>query len=318
MRYTRAMLIILILFGVTGHSQAAVLLDKVVAVVNQEVVTWSELYRSMEADASPQLKELKEEERGKIFRSNEVAYLETLINVRLQVQEAKNMGMSVSDDEVKEAIESIKKKYSMSDEEFKASLKKEGFAYEDYRKRLQDQILISKIVNQQVRGKVIPVEADINSYITENKSLKSGGEGYRVSQIFFKKPKRSEERKSLDEKAEQLIRRLKEGETFADLAKKYSEEPMGSSGGDLGLIMKDQLMKEFAEALSVMKQGEVSSPFWTERGLHIIRLDDKIAAKDQSQIRDEAQKEIGNRIFTDKYNKWIKSLREKAFIDIRL
>src|SRR5664279_1598062 len=164
MRYTRAMLIILILFGVTGHSQAAVLLDKVVAVVNQEVVTWSELYRSMEADASPQLKELKEEERGKIFRSNEAAYLETLINVRLQVQEAKNMGMSVSDDEVKEAVESIKKKYSMSDEEFKASLKKEGFAYEDYRKRLQDQILISKIVNQQVRGKVIPVEADAVSY----------------------------------------------------------------------------------------------------------------------------------------------------------
>src|ERR1039458_8320225 len=120
MRYTKAMLIILILFGVMGHSQAAVLLDK--------VVTWSELYRSMEADASPQLKELKEEERLKIFKSNEAAYLETLINARLQVQEAKNMSMSVSDDEIKEAIESIKKKYSMSDEEFKASLKKEGFA----------------------------------------------------------------------------------------------------------------------------------------------------------------------------------------------
>jgi peptidyl-prolyl cis-trans isomerase SurA len=93
---------------------------------------------------------------------------------------------------------------------------------------------------------------------------------------------------------------------------------MGSTGGELGLIGRDQLMKEFAEALAMLKQDEVSRPFWTERGLHIIRLDERIAPKDQNQIRDEAQKEVSNRIFMDKYNKWIKALREKAFIEIRL
>jgi len=318
MRLVRSMMVLLILFAASGVSNAAVLLDKVVAVVNQEVITWSELYRNMESDASPQLKALKEDERLKVFKSNEAAYLETLINVRLQAQEAKTMGMSVSDDELKEAIENIKKKYAMSDDEFKASLKKEGFSYDDYRKKLQEQILIGKIVNQQVRGKVIASDAAVSSFIDENKDFKFGGEGYRLSQIFFKMPKKSEDKKALEEKAVLVMSKLKGGESFADLAKKYSEESLGSSGGDLGLIMKDQLMKEFAAALTELKQGEVSRPFWTERGLHIIRLDEKIAPKDPTQIRDEAQKEVSNRIFMDKYNKWIKALREKAFIEIRL
>lgn len=318
MRSIRAIMVLVILLAAAGVSFAAVLLDKVVAVVNQEVITWSELYRNMESDASPQLKALKEEERVGIFKSNEAAYLETLINVRLQVQEARSIGMSVPDDELNEAIENIKKKYSMSDDDFMASLKKEGFSYEDYRKKLLEQILISKIVNHQVKGKVIATDADINSFIAGNRDFKFGGEGYRLSQIFFKMPKQAEDRKTAEEKAALVIAKLKAGESFADLAKKYSEEPQGSTGGDLGLIRKDQLMQEFAEALAVLKQDEVSRPFWTERGLHIIRLDEKIAPKDQNQIRDEAQKEVSNRIFMDKYNKWIKALREKAFIEIRL
>lgn len=318
MRSIRAILVLVILLAAAGVSFAAVLLDKVVAVVNQEVITWSELYRNMESDASPQLKALKEEERVTIFRSNEAAYLETLINVRLQVQEARSMGMSVPDDELNEAIGNIKKKYGMSDDDFMASLKKEGFSYEDYRKKLLEQILISKIVNHQVKGKVIATDADIDSFIAGNKDFKFGGEGYRLSQIFFKMPKKTEDRKTVEEKAALVISKLKEGESFTDLAKKYSEEPLGSTGGDLGLIRKDQLMQEFAEALALLKQDEVSRPFWTERGLHVIRLDEKIAPKDQSQIRDEAQREVSNRIFMDKYNKWIKALREKAFIEIRL
>ncbi|MBA4372100.1 MAG: hypothetical protein C0402_04495 [Thermodesulfovibrio sp.] len=318
MRLKRAMLVLFILLTVTCSAQAAVLLDKVVAVVNQEVITWSELYRNMESDASPQLKALSEDERIRVFRSNEAAYLETLINVRLQAQEARSLGMSVSEEELKEAIENIKKKYAMSDDDFKTSLKKEGFSYDDYRKKLQEQILISKIVNHQVKGKVIATDAAVSSFIAESKDLRSGGEGYRLSQIFFKMPKKAGDKKAVEEKAALVIGKLKGGEAFPELAKKYSEEPLGSTGGDLGLIRKDQLLKEFAEALVELKQDEVSRPFWTERGLHIIRLDEKIAPRDQAQIRDEAQKEVSNRIFMDKYTKWVKALREKAFIEIRL
>src|ERR1700690_2679131 len=165
-------------------TEAAVLFDRVVAVVNQEVITWSELYKNMESDASPQLKEMKEEERIKIFRSNEGMFLETLINYRLQIQEARNIGLVVSDEELKEAVENIKKKYAMSENDFRESLKKEGFALEEYKKKLQEQILISKIVNQQIRNKILISDTDINIFLEENKEYAVNTEEYKISQIF--------------------------------------------------------------------------------------------------------------------------------------
>ncbi|MBI5101595.1 MAG: peptidylprolyl isomerase [Nitrospirae bacterium] len=318
MRYVIVLIAMLILLAVTGVTSAAVLFDRVVAVVNQEVITWSELYKNMEADASPQVKELSEAERLKVFKSGEPVFLEALINVRLQIQEARAGGFSVSDDEINESIEGIKKKYVMSDTEFRESLKKEGLDYEDYKTRLREQILISKIVNHQVKSKILVSDADIDGFLAENKEFSTGTEGFRISQIFFKKPKASNDGKGVEERAESVYKRIRDGADFKELAKQFSEEPQGASGGDLGMIKKNHIMKEFAEVLSVMNQGGVSRPFWTERGLHIIRLDEKIAAKEKSEVREEARRELNGRIFMERYNAWLKSLREKAFIEIKL
>ncbi len=299
-------------------SKAAVLLDRIVAVVNQEVITWSELYKAMESDASPQLKESKEEERKKIFKGNEASFLETLVNARLQLQEAKNIGMTVTDDEVKEAIEGIMKKYAMTDAQFRESLKKEGFTLEEYKKRLREQILASKVINHQIRSKILVTDRDIQKYIEENGKMLENSDGYRISMMFFKSPENAEERKKIEEKAAGVLKKLNEGASFNELARQYSEDPSGNVGGDLGFIKKEHLIKDFSEAVSKMKPGEVSQPFWTEKGLYIIKLDEKIDSKDQSEIKEKAKEAVTNKIFRDKYSAWIKSLREKAFIEIRL
>jgi len=309
---------LILFFAVSAAADAAILMDKVVAVVNQEVITWSELYRNMEFDANPQVKELKDKEKMQVFKANEAAYLETLINVKLQLQEARSAGLTVTDEELKEAMDGIKKKYNMSETDFMNSLKKEGFALPEYRKKLQEQILLSKVVGLQIRNKIVVNDAEVTRFLAENKEFSSGGEGYRISQIFFKKPKDPSDRKAVEDKADLMIGKIKAGENFADLAKKYSEEPLASSGGDLGLIKKDQLMSEFSKVLAGMKQGDVSNPFWTDRGLHIIRLDEAIARRDEKEIREDAHKELSARLFAERYNVWIKALREKAFIDIRL
>ncbi|MBI5640119.1 MAG: peptidylprolyl isomerase [Nitrospirae bacterium] len=314
----RPLLIFLIVTVLYGAPSANVLLDRVVAVVNQEVITWSELYKNMETDASPQLRELKDEERKKVFRENEAAFLESLINVKLQLHEAKVMGMNVSDDEIAEAIDSIMKKYSMTDSVFRDSLKKEGYSFEEYRKRLKEQILISKIVNQQVRNKIFVSEGEIAKYIDDNKGAQGNEESYKISQIFFKKPKDESEMARLSEKAAQMIQSISGGESFKELAKKYSEDSSGIAGGEIGVISKSALLKEFREALAVMKPGDVSKPFWTERGLHIIRLDEKLEPRGIVEIQEEAKRQITNKYFMEKYNAWIKTLREKAFIEIRL
>lgn len=299
-------------------SENPILLDRVVAVVNKEVITWSELYKVMEFEATEQVKNLGEEEKARIFKENEPLFLETLIDMRLQLQEARNLGIGISREEVDEAIENIKKKYSMSDEDFIASVKKEGFTMEEYKKRLAEQILINKVVQYQIRNKIVVSDAEVKKYIDANKDLLSGGERYRLKQIFFKRPKNDEDIKSLEEKAGEVIHRLKAGENFSDLARIYSEDPSGKFGGDIGLIEQNQLAIEFANVLSKLKVGDYSMPFWTEKGLHIIKLEEKISAQSIDDLKEVVRKKLADTKFIESYKSWIKGLREKAYIEIRL
>jgi peptidyl-prolyl cis-trans isomerase SurA len=303
---------------VLSPAHAQFLLDRVVAIVNHEVITWSELYRAMEADAAPAVKAMKEEDRKRVFKESEASFLESLVNVRLQLQEAKTAGIRATEEEVKEAVDSIKKKYSMSDAQFQESLKSEGYTYDMYRKRLQEQIIITKLLNQQIRSKVLVNEQDVDAFMKDNKEFLSGMESYRIRQIFFRMPRNGGDRTKIEERAQEVHAKILQGASFSDLAKEYSEDASRDMGGDLGYIEKGNLAKEFADALSTMKTGDVSRPFWTATGLHIIKLEEKSGKKSQDELREEARKALTNKLFTERYNAWIKSVRERSFIDIRL
>jgi len=315
--YRVAMMIIACILLFYDFTYANVLLDRVVAVVNQDVITWSELYKAMEADASPKMKGLRQDEQRKVFKEGEAVYLETLINIRLQLQEAKHAGIRVSDEELQGAIDGIKKKYSMSDDAFSESLKTEGFTMSEYKNKLREQILISKLVNSQIRNKIVVTDEDLNKFVAENKEVLENTESYGISQILLKKQKDVDNRK-LEEKADDLLKKIEQGESFSDLAKQYSEDPSAKAGGDLGLLKKSQLNKNFTDIISQMKPGDVSKPFWTENGLHIIKLESRTEVKNKGEALEEARERLNNKLFRERYNACIKSLREKSFIEVRL
>ena len=299
-------------------SDAAVLLDRVVAVVNKEVITWSELYKMMENEAADQVRALKEEERLKIFKDSEAAFLEKLIDIKLQIQEARRLGLDVTTEEVTEAVENIKKKYSLTDNALEESLKKEGLSFEEYKKRLSEQIVISKVVSQQIRNKVVVSEEEVKKYMEANKESFTDGETFKIKQIFLGRPKDDADIKVIEDRASIIIQRLKAGEDFSILAEEYSEDLSGKLGGDLGFIKKSQMAKEFIDALNSMKVGEFSNPFRTEKGLHIIKLEEKVAALSTDEARESVLKQLTESQFSERYKSWIKGLREKAYIVIRL
>jgi peptidyl-prolyl cis-trans isomerase SurA len=311
-------ILILYLLMLSVASDAAVLLDRVVAVVNKEVITWSELYKMMENEAADQVRALKEEERLKIFKDSEAAFLEKLIDIKLQIHEARRLGLDVTTEEVTEAVENIKKKYSLTDNALEESLKKEGLSFEEYKKRLSEQIVISKVVSQQIRNKVVVSEEEVKKYMEANKESFTDGETFKIKQIFLGRPKDDADIKVIEDRASIIIQRLKAGEDFSILAEEYSEDPSGKLGGDLGFIKKSQMAKEFINALNSMKVGEFSNPFWTEKGLHIIRLEEKVAAQSTDEARESVLKQLTESQFSERYKSWIKGLREKAYIVIRL
>ena len=298
--------------------QAPILLDRVVAVVNKEVITWSELYKAMEFEATAQIRNLGEEERKKIIKQSEPSFLESLIDARLQLQEAQRLGLEVTHKEITETIETIRKKYSMTEDDFAGSLKKEGLSLVEYKKRLYEQILINKVVTHQIRNKIIVSDDLIKKYMEEHKANFSGIEKYKLRQIFFKKPEKATDEKTVDEKAALIIRRLKDGEDFSALAWIYSDDPSRKMGGDLGFVNKDILAKEFIDVLSDMKIGDYSMPFRTEKGLHIIKLDEIIFTQNTDKVKEEVRKKLTEEQFAERYKSWIKGLREKAYIEVQL
>lgn len=297
---------------------AAVLLDRVVAVVNKEVITWSELYKMMEYESTEQMKALSEEDRMRVFKNNEAVFLEKLIDMRLQLQEAKRTGLDVSPDEVKEAMENIKKKYSLTDKSLEENLAKEGLNIESYKKSLSEQILVNQFLNKQVRSKTVISDDEVKNQLDAYMTNLVNEESFKIRQIFIKKPREDAERKAAEEKASLILERLKSGEDFSKLAQELSEDPSGKQGGDLGYVKKNLLAKEFIEAFSKMKIGDTSHPFWTEKGLHIVKLEDRAAPQSIDEIKENLRKQLTEQRFMEKYKSLIQDLREKAHIEIRL
>jgi len=318
MKKLKLLILIALVIMIHSGSQATILLDRVVAVVNQEVITWSDLYKAMEFEASDKMRGLKDEEKRKIFKENEGIFLEGLIDMRLQLQAARQFGIDATPEDVNDAIADIKKKYSIDDRTLMESLKKEGFTLDEYKKKLTEQIILSRVVSQQVKNKVVVSETDIEKYIAENKDLLTDGAAYKIRQIFFKKPGSSIDKKAVEEKADKIIQKLKTGEDFSSLAQEYSEDPSRKTGGDLGFVKKRYMAKEFINVISQMRVGDVSQPFWTDRGLHIIKLEERSERQGEAELKETIRNKLMEKQFSEKYKSWLRGLRENAYIEIRL
>ena len=295
-----------------SDSYGAVLLDRVVATVNDEVITWSELRKIIELEGVS-----KEETKEKGIEL-EKTYLNRMIDMKLQLQEAKRFGISVSDAESEEAINDIKNKYNMTDDILRESLKKEGFTLEEYRSNLSEQIIISKIVSKEVRSRVFVSESDIDEYYESNHEKYLDEEKVKIRQIFFSLPEDESMKSEIETRAHDIAKRISDGADFAKLAGEFSEDPNRESGGDLGYIKRGSVMKEVEEAAFALKPGGVSAPFWSPAGLHIVMVEDFIGGSAVKSVRDDISNILFEDFFRLKHIDWLKKLRENAYIEKNL
>lgn len=310
------LIFIVAVFAFSSMASASVIvLDKAIAIVNKEVITWSELYKAMEFEASDAVKAMPSAQKQKVFKDNEAVFLETMIDMKLQLQEAEKHGITASPDAVNKAIDGIKKKYSMSDAAFEAAIKSEGFTLKEYRNKLSEQITINRLIDQEVRGKIVVSDKDIDNYMKDNKDVLKDSEGYALSHIFFKK---IDDKKQLEDRAAEVYRKLKAGADFAEVARQYSEDSSARSGGDLGFIKRSDMSKEFLDVVSTMKQGDTSLPFWSGNGLHILKLNEIRVFTNPQEEREVLRRKIAEELFQKEYRIWIKSLRENSYVEIKL
>lgn len=297
-----------------SDAYSGILLDKVVAIVNKEVITWSDLYKAMEFEAPDEVRTMKNEDKRKFFKEKEETFLENLIDLTLQLQEASKMGITASDEDINRAIEGIKKKYNLTDEQLRTLIQNEGYTFEQYKRKIAEQIIIGRLVDQEIKSKIIISEQDIDVYLTQNKDIFQS-EGFNISHIFLKA---SQDKKEVEDKAWDIYKKIKAGESFSDLARQYSEDISSRAGGELGFIKKSDLSDDFLSVLSTMQVGDISKPFWSKAGIHIVRLNDKREFKNHQELREFVKKRLFDEKLDKQYRQWVKGLREKAYVEVKL
>ncbi len=299
------------------HAYSAVLLDRVVATVNNEVITWSELMNVIALEGKEYLKNVDGLEREKKIRELEKPFLDNLIGIKLQLQAALTMGIRVGSSEVDSAVSEIRKKFNMTNEIFLNSLKAEGLTMEDYKARLADQIRIQKVVNYAVKSNIVITDMDIDAYYRDNIGKLSKKEKLRLRQIYFALPDNESEKAAVNARAAEVVRRISEGEGFAELAVEFSEDSSSHFGGDIGFISRGSVLKEIEDVAFMLKTGEVSAPFWSTAGLHIVKVEERVGA-DPERAREMIRDTLFKMEFEKKYHKWRTGLREKAYVEIKL
>jgi peptidyl-prolyl cis-trans isomerase SurA len=300
------------------QSYPSVFLDRVVAVVNNEVITWSELRAAISREGKSFLDKVPESRKEEAMKGMEKEFLNNLIDTKLELQEARKKGLELSKAEIDSAIADIKKKYNLTDEALLNSLAAEGMTFEDYRTRLGEQIMLSKVVNYEVKSNIVITDREIREYYEANKDKLSGKEKRKIRQIFFAAPKDKSQRPSVEAKAREVIRRIEGGEDFAKLAGEFSEDASKQFGGDLGYISRGSALKEVEDAAFALNVGEVSKPFWSPAGLHIIKLEEKVEEEGFDKVKDKIKELLFDKAFESKFLEWKAGLKENAYIEIKL
>ena len=202
------------------------------------------------------------------------AALDSLVNKKLIEQKVKELDIKVSDEEVRQAIEDVKKTNNITEENLRAALVARGISFDEYKVQLKDQLERLRLISLEVRSKIQVSEKEIQEYYAAHAGNFQVDEAFHARQIFFSIPANATEgqQKKIVEKAEKVLREAKAGADFSELAKKYSDDPSGKEGGDLGFLKKGDLLPEFEKALTTMKAGEVSGLVRTSAGIHIIKL----------------------------------------------
>jgi peptidyl-prolyl cis-trans isomerase SurA len=251
-----------------------VVLDRIVAVVNDEVITRHELEDRMKV-AVRQLNQ-----QGTPLPPRDVIQrqlLERLVTDRVQLQFAKETGLRVDDNDLDRAIGRIAQDNKLTVEQMREVLTRDGVPYAKFRDDVRTEITLARLREREVENKIVVAESEVDNFLTTQQGQTSKPEEYNISHVLVVVPEQAspEQIQSRRERAEQALAQLKTGADFRQVAAAYSDAPDALQGGSLGWREGERLPAIFHDAVKMLKPGEVSSVLRSSNGFHILKLNEK-------------------------------------------
>ena len=261
-------------FAWSAAATSTVALDRILVIVNDDVVTLSELdARLAETKKQLRLEKIAPPPDDVLRRQ----LLEHLVFERIQLQTATQSGIRLPEADVDRALESVAQQNKMSVEEFQKFLRREGFDPAAHRATVRNQQIIRQLQEREVLNRVAVTDAEVDSFLENQESREHVNTAYHLSHIFITVPESaSPEAIALAKaRAEDIHQRLKQGGDFAQAAISHSQGPEALNGGQLGWKNAGQLPELFLPAIKHLAAGGLSEVLRTPNGFHILRVNDR-------------------------------------------
>jgi peptidyl-prolyl cis-trans isomerase SurA len=256
-----------------SSAQAITLVDRIVAVVNKEVITYSELNEAV-GMAQRQLSRQGTQAPDRPVLERQM--LERLILDKAQLQVARETGLRIDEVQIDRAVERIAQTNKLTLADFRKALEQDGVAFDAFRNDVRQQMVMARLREREVDNKVQVTESEVDLFLEQMKARPANAE-YNIAHILVRVPEQAspERIKEARTRAEAALADASSGSPFARVAASYSDAPDALQGGALGWRSHERLPELFANALAGMQPGDVSQILRSPAGFHILKLNDK-------------------------------------------
>jgi parvulin-like peptidyl-prolyl isomerase len=312
--------LLLCLLFIFPHHVAAAVVEQLMVVINGEPYTLSNLntYAKSRMGRGFPTGNLNQ------INASDREVLEQFITEKLLEAEVRESGINITDEDVNRYIEQVKRNNRLSDDDLRTALSREGQTMVSYKASVKAEMEKSEIIDRQVRRKVNITDEDVERYYKLNSKNYRGNERARIRHILLpladNAPPATVE--SVMAKGKELYQRIAGGEDFATLAREYSEGAGRAEGGEIGWVNRGTLVPGIEEvAFQKLSVGQVSEPFRTSMGMHIVKLEGRESGNvlPLSSVAPRIKEELLNKALEERFARWLKTdLRRKHRVDIKV
>jgi peptidyl-prolyl cis-trans isomerase SurA len=309
---------------VKANSESSKTVEEIIARVNNEIITRSEYDKAL-ATAE---EEVRQDCQGKCtpdqlqaaLAERQKTALRDLIDQSLLAQRGKDMGISVETDVVKQ-LDMIRQQNKLgSMDELEKAVSSQGLNWEDFKSNIRNHILTQKVISQEVGSHVSIGESDAQKYYDDHKAEFVRPEQVALREIIVNtEGKKEADLPDLRKKAETALKRVKDGEDFAGIAKRLSDGSTKEQGGYIGTFKRGELAKQLEDVVFKMKRNELTDVLETKQGFLVMQVIEHYDEGEQSF--DKVKNEIMDRLYNEKLEpaarEYLKTLREQSYVVIK-
>jgi peptidyl-prolyl cis-trans isomerase SurA len=324
MRVAGSILLLLVCLVTASGRCLADSLDRIVAVVNGDIILYSEVQERvrMVQKANPETRSDDPARKATLERD----VLQQMVREKLTDQEVKRMKITVTKREVEETITNLREENRISEAQMAEKLKESGQSMEEFRKMITKDLERDRLIERVLKSKILITDKEIDAFMgqpqREVKVAPGAKEEYRLG-IIFLPVSHGTDGKQVEKQAREIQDKLKDSKDFAKMARQYSKGPAAEDGGDVGFVSLDELAPFIAKNVKDLKKNQPSDVVKGEDGYYIFLVSDVRTGKQEpsgatTNVREKARRQLYQQEMSRRFDEWIKDLESRSFVKISL